>query len=371
MRTHLSLNTIVAGLLSIASVHARSTVYVLPPQNAVANPPTLSLDAFSVGHAQLTDTTADHPALHWEANYKQEAFQSAHVVWSNHRAKDCFERQTDMNLLMVVSGVSDPQDILPSYEPSYYVSSNRAKDYMAVAADTAASIEHQGGHAITELPHIEEDEFIANDVFNPEHHADKKFLHELQAAQDALETLDPDTTQMAAFHLHGLRSLKHEYGAESVQYQEAERLLSLFIQKTLIPKLESFEASDKRVAGTLIFAPGHDHQRNHHHSMSKRAVPEDGSCFLSKESCENGTSYCSERGSCVKSKDCFVCQCKSPSFTGDACQVIDATADFQLLFWSGVFLIVLTSGVLLFVYKSGNVEDSGVMAVPSSLPKQD
>lgn len=88
---------------------ARSTVYVLPPPDAVADPPTLSLDAFSVGHAQLTDTTADHPALHWEANYKQEAFQSAHVVWSNHRAKDCFDRQTDMNLLMVVSGASDPQ----------------------------------------------------------------------------------------------------------------------------------------------------------------------------------------------------------------------------------------------------------------------
>lgn len=75
-------------------------------------------------------------------------------------------------------------DILPSYDPTYYVSSNRAKDYMAVAADTAASIEHQGGHAMTELPHIDLEEYILNDVFNTENHVSEGSEHPARLIPD-------------------------------------------------------------------------------------------------------------------------------------------------------------------------------------------
>lgn len=116
-----------------------------------------------------------------------------------------------------------------------------------------------------------------------------------------------------------------------------------------------------------------------HASLHKRDIPgllqeDDTTCYKSQEACENGTASCSGgRGSCVASETdgCYTCQCKSSAYLGSACEIEDVVADFQLLFWTSVGLIAATSGVLLFVYKSGNIENGGIMLAPQSLPKQD
>lgn len=125
---------------------------------------------------------------------------------------------------------------------------------------------------------------------------------------------------------------------------------------------------DARSLVTIVFTP----QTPRQSSFGKRAIAEP-TCHTSEHACENATSSCSGRGSCVRARDseCFTCQCQSSAFLGEACQVQDAVGDFQLLFWTGVGLTVLTSGVLLFVYKSGNVGNGGILAAPQPLPKRD
>lgn len=94
-------------------------------------------------------------------------------------------------------------------------------------------------------------------------------------------------------------------------------------------------------------------------------------CFKSASDCRNGTSNCSGNGQCTKQEEnCFSCQCKSSAFVGQSCQYVNSVADFQLLFWTAVLLIVITSSVVVCVYQSGNMVDGGII-MAQSLPKQD
>lgn len=94
-------------------------------------------------------------------------------------------------------------------------------------------------------------------------------------------------------------------------------------------------------------------------------------CFQSLADCNNATNHCSGNGQCGQVKEsCFSCQCKSTQFVGDSCQYINSVADFQLLFWTGVLLIVITASVVVCVYQSGNMVDGGII-MAQSLPKQD
>lgn len=107
----------------------------------------------------------------------------------------------------------------------------------------------------------------------------------------------------------------------------------------------------------------------------KRAVPElvteEGTCFTSAKACQNGTSHCSGNGQCVLiGESCYACQCKSSSFVGDSCQYVDAVNDFQLLFWTSVLLIVVTTSVVVCVYQSGS-DAEGAIIMTQSAPKQD
>jgi hypothetical protein len=158
-----------------------------------------------------------------------------------------------------------------------------------------------------------------------------------------------------------------EYGVQSDQYKEAVNALKQFFENTLIPTfLEAFP-SEKPALSTFVFTPPKKAR------MSKRDVPviQDASCFASKDDCNNGTSSCSGFGSCKKVADkCYSCQCDTKR-VGDSCQYIDAVSDFHLLFWTSVFFIVTTAGVLTFVYKSGDIDNGGVIMSAQPLPKQD
>lgn len=93
-------------------------------------------------------------------------------------------------------------------------------------------------------------------------------------------------------------------------------------------------------------------------------------CYKTASACKNGTSHCNGNGQCIEQGNCFSCQCKSSQYVGESCQYINAVADFQLLFWTGILLIVITASVVGCVYQSGNMVDGGII-MAQSLPKQD
>lgn len=94
-------------------------------------------------------------------------------------------------------------------------------------------------------------------------------------------------------------------------------------------------------------------------------------CYKSASDCKNGTNHCSGNGQCTSSSEgCFSCQCKSSAFVGESCQYVNSVADFQLLFWTAVLLIVITSSVVVCIYQSGDIVDGGII-MAQSLPKQD
>ncbi|KAI9311379.1 hypothetical protein BX666DRAFT_1997840 [Dichotomocladium elegans] len=368
-------------LVASATVMARSAVYMVSDGNHVDIPvdmatekSTVPLDAFSMILSHMTDTTGCHPIEHMEEAYKQETIAGAKAVWSNrgawwsHEQDDVFEKKLDNGLFIVVSGVNSPEAILPS--PAFYVSDNVAEDYMAVADDTAQALEEKGRQVtvMSNLALMDIDVTDDSGVFDLTQQADITFIRELHYMKSVFQK-DSD---FIAIKMEGLQLLGKVYGVNSAQYQEAEHLLNDLFEKTVIPGYQAVHA-DQRSLITLVFTPG----RYYGTSLGKRGLPveplqNEKTCFVTEAACLNETSSCSGRGSCVPAKDsCYICQCSSPSFLGSACEVQDAVADFQLLFWTGVTLIILTSGVLMFVYKSGEVGNGGVILVPQALPKQD
>lgn len=157
------------------------------------------------------------------------------------------------------------------------------------------------------------------------------------------------------------QELAADYGVDSDQYKEAERIFSHLFEKLIIPNFEN--AYPQKSLAAFIFTPIQ--------TINKRGLDDnDGVCYRTARACRNGTSSCHGHGECVKTgESCFTCQCVS-SYTGDACQYVDAVGEFQLLFWTSVLLIVTTASVITCVFKSGSNSDAGII-MTQSLPKQE
>ncbi|CDS12498.1 hypothetical protein LRAMOSA04692 [Lichtheimia ramosa] len=370
-------------LAASATVMARSTVYMVTSNDASAvdtynniEKPTIGLDAFSMVLSHMTDTADCHPIQHMQQAYKQETIAGAKAVWNNraawwsHAQDDVFERKLDNGLFLVVSGMDASEDTF-SMEPSFYVSDNVAEDYMVLADDTAQALQKSGQRISVQSNMGLFDADVTDDtgVFDLSQEADRVFLKEVDAVKKAAK----DTANFVAIKMEGLQLLEKAYGTQSSQYQEARRVVDDLIQETVIPDFQELHANERNLI-TVIFTP-----TRYTHHFGKRGVPEtlqeSDTCYVTEDACLNGTSSCSGRGECVpdgkSDNECYVCKCQSSSYLGDACQVEDAIGDFQLLFWTGVTLLVLTAGAMLFVYKDCNVDNGGIMMVPQVPPKQD
>ncbi|KAG0174088.1 hypothetical protein DFQ28_009740 [Apophysomyces sp. BC1034] len=371
-----TLSAVVLSLLSISSsVLARSSVYFVS-ETSIANvqlqqqsQPEMSFDAFSMVVSHMLGTTSTHP-LHMHSQ------KAAEDVWAQRNNwlpadVDVFDQKLDANLFVVVAGVQRPEAILPAHNPTLFVNVNDPQDFVELAQDTAESMPDVTTHLENDVTASEAwDSFkvqfpeIDTNLFDVNKNADKTFIVEMKQIHDMVKSLKPShkETEFISVEINGLQSLLDTYGARSQQYKAANLILRDLFEKTMIPDFQQSYAGHGLT--TFVMTPGV-------RRLSKRAEPgsSSGSCFETREACENATESCSGHGSCHAVKDCYSCQCK-PSFAGETCQYVDATADFQLLFWTGVFLIILVGGVLLFVYKSGDVGNGGII-MTQSLPKQD
>jgi hypothetical protein len=133
-------------------------------------------------------------------------------------------------------------------------------------------------------------------------------------------------------------------------------------EKLVIPTFQQLHA---RGVSTFILTP---YTMQHAKRAAPEIVTEADTCFTTAKSCKNGTSNCSGNGQCVLVETCYTCQCTSSSFVGDSCQYVNAVSDFQLLFWTSVLLIVITTSVVVCVYQSGSNAESGII-LTQSVPK--
>lgn len=93
-------------------------------------------------------------------------------------------------------------------------------------------------------------------------------------------------------------------------------------------------------------------------------------CFSNQLACIESTDSCSGHGICTLVGDCYKCLCSATKddsgkqttyWTGNSCEKIDYSAQFNLLFWTTIILIAtIVSGVKL-MYKAGEEELPGVL----------
>ncbi|KAI8098551.1 uncharacterized protein BX664DRAFT_319014 [Halteromyces radiatus] len=322
---HLSLTLALGVLSSSMSVMARSSVYFTPMIQPMDSIPEVSLNTFSTWMAHMTGSSEIHSVFHWKDKHRQEALEGIQTLWSHPTFRemvsgDIFEPLTNSKKSMVIiDGVAHSKDILPNRQPSLYVDDNDAQDFMDVALDTMAlyadkNAETQKIENVDDTVDTNLNEIIDSFKTHYESLVDTTVFDSNNKADRTfmieMEKIRGMTNKdFNVVRLTGLKQLGQEHGINSNVYREAQQVVQQLINNDI-------EQQQKETM-TLIMTPWTN-------TMEKRAVPEK----------------------------------------------INAVSDFQLLFWTGVFLVLVTSGVLTFVYRLGSV-DTGNVVMTSTLPKQD
>ncbi|KAI8885031.1 hypothetical protein K501DRAFT_246630 [Backusella circina FSU 941] len=372
----LSLTTVVVGIFS--GVLARSSVYFNNEKPIETKQ--VSMDGFSLFYSHLMNGQS---GLHLQ----QGAQADAQTIMSSFELmnKDLFQRNIDANMMVIVAGVNEPEAILKQ-EASLYVTEDATEKYVDMvekSVDETLENKNDGTISIykqTETIQENLDSFKSQyahrqtDVFDENNKVDRDFINEVQAVREfILALVDSDDKKQKALNsvdiefieMNTLQAIGDEYGVASAQYKEATLILSDLFNEVIIP---NFRPSSSSVLSTFIFTP-YSSSSNRRISMLKATFQPAQECYTTLKSCNNGTDSCSNgNGECIeRSEGCFSCQCTGYN-VGNACEYINSVADFQLLFWTGVFFIVTTAGVLTFVYKSGDIEHGSML---NSLPKQE
>lgn len=395
----LSLTTIVATLMT--SVLARSSVYMVNSDNVkqMETKPEVSMNAFSMFYSHMMDSASNHPALLLQDAAQKEAIQGAQKIAPFlPQSNDIFTKKVNANLMVIISGVQSPQDILSTHDTSFYVSDDESESYSSLAQDTFEQMNNddvtvttyknqkteirRGEEIIDVASRLPEESFeyfkrdfahLDTSAFDIKNEADKMFVAEVEDVREIYSSgRKYEPSDMRVVEINTLETLAQEYGLDSKQYKEAHLVLRDLFEKFVIPNFQQLYNNNGAIS-TLILTPIVKQQNERRDFKINRLVaPAVGdTCFKTLSACKNGTADCSGNGQCTQIEvHCFTCQCKSSSYIGESCQYIDAVSDFQLLFWTSVLLIVVTASVVVCVYQSGNIVDGGII-MAQSLPKQD
>ncbi|KAF9576159.1 hypothetical protein EC968_010282 [Mortierella alpina] len=309
--------------------------------------------------------------------------------------KDLFERMGG-NLMMVIEGVSEPQDLMPSYDPAFQVdSSEGVQDLISELASTVPSEDrylfntHQwsksGDALVNEHLLAEHHANVDVTVFDLTKKADALFLEESVALGNYIDLYERthskhgEESDFIRVTIKGLAALASEHGIDSAQYETAQQILKQFLQTTFIPEFEQIHKSytttiflvapnvrqgselfSEKSSSNPLLAAGHQ----------KRDLPLTGSCFATEEECQTNTKGCSQHGVCVLSTaaNCFHCKCSrvnNTQYGGKICEKIDVSVQFHLFFWL-VLGLVLTVGLAIgLLLQMGNESQGGVPVGPT------
>ncbi|CEP12128.1 hypothetical protein [Parasitella parasitica] len=376
----LSLTTVIASVLT--SVLARSSVHLVSNnEKTLSSTPEISLNAFSMFYSHMMDTASEHPALRLQNENSINSLKDTQDIASLlPKASNLFEKKVDGSMIVIVSGVESDM-----FDASFYVSDDKPEKYASLVeanvediirndeALTVSTYKHQeaiikvGSNVISKITHDEQmhEQFKFDfsgfnvDLFNMENEADNKFITEIEIIRDLSQK---NQDKIRIIEMDSLDLMGQAYGFESSKYREAQLIVKDLFEKIVIP---NFQQSHSSVVSVFIMTPLSSTSKH------KRGLPVEETCYKTYDACKNNTSNCSGNGQCAQiQENCYTCACKSSSYIGESCQYIDAVGDFQLLFWTSVLLVVITTSVVVCIYQSGNIVDGGII-MAQSLPKQD
>ncbi|KAI7895999.1 uncharacterized protein EV154DRAFT_535819 [Mucor mucedo] len=337
-------------------------------------------------YSDLMDTSASHPAL----MLQDEQDIGSHLPTFDN---DLFKKKINANMMVIISGVNSPQDILPAHDPSFFVSDDESQEYASFAEATFDQMntddvtvttykdgktEIRQGEEIIPVSSLlvdESFEYFKNDfsqlnveLFDKTKAADVKFVGEVEDVRETFANgRKYEPFDMRVIEINALETIANEYGVASEQYKEASLILRDLFEKFVIPNFQQLHSGS---VSAFILTPAVKQQKLRR-GVASTMLQANDVCYKSASDCNNGTSHCSGNGQCTSvGGECFSCQCKSSAFVGESCQYINSVADFQLLFWTAVLLIVITSSVVVCIYQSGDIVDGGII-MAQSLPKQD
>ncbi|KAI8977153.1 hypothetical protein BDF20DRAFT_873290 [Mycotypha africana] len=350
------------------------------------------MNAFSMFYSHIMDSTIKHPALRLQDKSQMEAMEGFEELKPFIPTTNSpFEKKVDASLVVLIKGVNSPEEL---FATSFYVSDDEAEHYDSLLKNIAQELEekndislvkyenqktvvhrdNKAGESTISSDNMDQFEQVFDEIdftlFDKKNEADRLFMIEVQALYQ-LEASDYEFIK-----INTLQSLLQTYGADSEKYKEAQSILKSLFIKHIIPNFQqrqSLTTTPTTTTTTFIMTPPSNKQCRVKRDAVVNGVKQD-SCFLSLEACNNATSGCQGHGQCkatiVGGNDkCYTCQCEA-SYLGDSCQYVDAVGDFQLLFWTSVFLVVVTSGVVFCVYQSGSNSDGGIIMTQSA-PKHE
>lgn len=219
------------------------------------------------------------------------------------------------------------------------------------------------------------------DIFSlPATPSSTAFISDLSSLVDFFDSVEMDqdlfdAEKFGAFQFASLQSLADHYGRDSEEYQIATSALRAALSNAM---------SQTKLNLVVLTAPQSELAMGSR-SHSKRQPPQSplpphlphpaapisaiSTCFTSKESCTNSTSFCNGHGSCVSAskagRTCFVCTCESTKvndgkktirWAGDACEKQDISDSFTLLAGTVIGLILLIGGSVALLSGIGSEE---------------
>ncbi|CDZ98859.1 Domain of unknown function DUF3844 [Phaffia rhodozyma] len=283
--------------------------------------------------------------------------------------------------VLIVQGVENPLDIT-SQDPSFQLTSDSASlrsllnPYFEKTSDLFK-------HASESIEHVHVPGFLL-DLFDIKQDEATQTLHrELQMLSswvfNALpsshlsEEQDPYDA-MSIGSLQGVKANSEEYklavnvvkGAVDSITSTSQRPFILIL--TPPSALVSSATFDKRA---LAPSPSSNSSfpGNNSYPAPNLPVYSTSLCLASYEACQNYTSSCNGRGSCVKvtraGKSCYGCACgkseNGTSYGGVACEKKDISSTFTLLLLTSIFIVVLIAGSI------GLLSTVGLDPLPSVL----
>ncbi|KAG0057036.1 hypothetical protein BGZ83_002274 [Gryganskiella cystojenkinii] len=306
------------------------------------------------------------------------------------------------NLMMVIEGVQNVNDIMPTFEPVFSVDAT-SEDVQGLVTDLATSVPAEDRYLFDTHRSSKSGDALVNEHLVADHHAnvdvtvfdlskkaDALFLEESVSLGNYMDSYvkkhskHGEETDFIRITLKGLAALATEHGADSIQYKTAAQIVREFLQLTFIPEFEQIHKAYTATIvliepnthqGSELFSTANDKDSNKAQSRArnwKRALPPSASttCFDTEVDCQTSTNGCTQRGHCILSvaANCYHCQCSkinNTQYGGKTCEKIDVSIQFHLFFWLILGLVLAVVLAVGLIIQMGNQSQGGVPVGPT------
>lgn len=173
-----------------------------------------------------------------------------------------------------------------------------------------------------------------------------------------LKELELSSNEFAYFQSNSLLSLKNKIGCDSESYIKAENFI-----------IENIKQLQQKFDFVLIISNNNESSTLYKREKSLIEKLSPSLCYKTESLCLENSNNCSGEGNCVKSKDCWSCQCSNKR-VGLSCEKVDYSSQANLLLWTGLVLTLLIVGGISLLSSVGNSPLPGILDAPATRKSQ-